>query len=210
MRVLISFLLILLDFFVTRLTNVIDYTNNQFFKWKCNACDNHYIRIALYDINHDRIIWIYDYDSIWGLVLFWFRTKPKLIPYDQYSMINPGGFIVVGSYIKNGKQHYGFWPASQSSVLISSDKFIYCVLENAYDLTREFDMMKDCILNNKELLTKHIVNMVSLFFDKGFCMHENEQLKIVMDDTFEELTFKANDVLFIHHERSCGPRDILE
>jgi hypothetical protein len=110
---------------------------------------------------------------------------------------SPNNKIFLGSFIHGGKQFYEFGTGPKKKM---QNTFVYCVLANVYDMTREFDKMKDSIATNKTMTARDIITMLSLFFQKQVVFAPNDKLKIMIDDSFNELSFKANDTLLLHHE----------
>jgi hypothetical protein len=78
-------------------------------------------------------------------------------------------------------------------------KFIYCIANEDVDLTHEFENFKLSILHNKTLTTQDIVLMIGRYHGKHVSDEQNIKLKLAMDDTFDELTFKGMDTLMLHN-----------
>ena len=173
-----------------------DYLNNQILLLKNSLIDGYFIQFAFYDKQIERMIWIYDYNNLFYLIILWMdihlsNVYKYLIPYGKMHLLSSNQ-VFVGSYMKDGKQQYEFGDFTESQ---GSAKFLYCVLDNAYDVTREFELFKSSILSNKSLTCKDVLNLLNLFFHRKYNVNDNSELKIVMDNTFTELTFKSKDML---------------
>lgn len=197
---IIRVLVLLMDLFVGTYLQLNDYYNNQILKLKNYLGDKHYIQFAFYDKYQERMIWIYNYNNILYLLTLWIdihlsNIYKYLMPYGTTYFLNIDQ-IVVGSYMSNGKQMYEF-----GEPIIKNKKhmkFIYCVVNNDYDVTREFELFKTSILLNKTLTCKDVLIIINSFFGKGYKVSEDVELKLVMDDTFSEITFKGKDLLILN------------
>jgi hypothetical protein len=196
---IISVIVLLMDLFVGSFLQLNEYINNQILKLKNYLGDKHYIQFAFYDIHQERMMWIYNYDNIFYLLMLWIdmylsNIYKYLIPYGKICYLNKDQ-IVVGSYMNNGKQLYEFGnPVPKQNPA----KFIYCIVNNDYDVTKEFELFKTSIFANKTLSCKDVLIIIQLFFDRNYKVLDNIELKLVMDDTFSEITFKGKDLLILN------------
>ena len=188
-----------MDFFISFTVKLDDYVQNQILRFKNLFFDGYYIKLGFYDKTTKRINWLYDYDNILYLLFESYVFKSVIIPYGKES-ITSHDHVLIGSYMKNGKQLYEFRELSSSDNELSDIKvnFLYCVLANYYDVTREFEHLKISIMNNKSLTCEDILLMVNMCFHKKLQVNNNVELKIAMDDSFDEITFKSNETLILH------------
>jgi hypothetical protein len=77
-----------------------------------------------------------------------------------------------------------------------NQKFIYAIVDESLDMTQEFEDFKDFILLNKKLSVYDIVFMISSFNKTN--LNKNFNLKIMLDNNYDELVFKAEDLLLIN------------
>jgi hypothetical protein len=78
--------------------------------------------------------------------------------------------------------------------------FIYCIVDDKYDLTHLFDQYKNSIMINKSITCEDMIAIfIMLSKRKEWIENANcEEIKMMMDDKFEELVFKAKDKLIIN------------
>jgi hypothetical protein len=77
-------------------------------------------------------------------------------------------------------------------------KFIYAIVDESLDMTQDFEDFKDFILLNKKLSVYDIVFIMSSFNKIKFNKNKNFNLKIMLDNNYDELVFKAEDLLLIN------------
>ena len=160
------------------------------------------LHLALY-YKHSYIT-IYNYDNIYILIYIWLFNL-----YKNYSMLCICNLddipldiddILMISYVKDNKINRKFINYELTQNLEnhkSQPKFIYAIVDETIDMTQDFENFKELILINKKLSVYDIIFMMSSFKNK-FIKNNNLKLKIMLDNNYDELVFKAEDLLLIN------------
>lgn len=204
---LVKFLILFIDFFVRYSLAIRDYIDNQFLRVKSLLCEGKYIQLAVYDVPTRKLLWLYNYDNIFYFIFIWLDSMifnmfvPNyLFPYGEIIRVLNDDSVLIGSYIKGGKQFYEFRSSlEEGDAPPVSTTFLYCVYANHYDLTNEFNLFKSSLMHNTTLKCKNVLDIICFFMRKRITVTDEDEFKIVLDDTFTELTFKTNDILFLNH-----------
>ena len=157
------------------------------------------LHIAIY--YNQSYITIYNYDSIYMLLYIWFFNL-----YKTYSMlylenlehidIGPDDLLLI-SYVKDNKINRKIITEElRHEIKAVEQKFIYAIVDESLDMTQDFEDFKDFILLNKKLSVYDIVFMMSSFNKKN--VNKDFKLKIMLDNNYDELVFKAEDLLLIN------------
>lgn len=161
--------------------------------------DNKVLHLGIYH-NHSYTT-IYNYDSIYMLLYIWFFNL-----YKTYSMlylenlehidIGPDDILLI-SYVKDNKINRKIiTEENKNEINAVTAKFIYAIVDESLDMTQDFEDFKDFILLNKKLSVYDIVFMMSSFNKKN--VNKDFKLKIMLNNNYDELVFKAEDLLLIN------------
>lgn len=105
--------------------------------------------------------------------------------------------ILIISYVKDNKINRKIINEDlNQEIKAVGQKFIYAIVDDHIDMTQDFEDFKDFILLNKKLSVYDIVFMISSFNKKN--VNNNFNLKIMLDNNYDELVFKAEDLLLIN------------
>lgn len=174
--------------------------------------DGYLISYAIYNPTCKTFTWIYNYDKpiiiIWLYIQYYFNIlNIKLIPLPLIFDDLIDNKYIIASYLLNKKQKYLMFDNSiaipgvlynKIQKINNKYKYIYCILDETYDLTREFEKFKQYILLNKFLTCHDIIKIITLFSCNIVDITKDSILKIMMDDNFNEQLYKDNDILVIH------------
>lgn len=157
------------------------------------------LHIAIY-YNHSYIT-IYNYDSIYMLMYIWFFNLYKAYTMLHISNLNeiplaPDDILLI-SYVKDNKINRKIITEENKNEIKAVEKFIYAIVDDHIDMTQDFEDFKDFILLNKNLSVYDIIFMMSSFKNKTN-LNNNLKLKIMLDNNYDELVFKAEDLLLIN------------
>lgn len=185
--------------------------NKRLLDLKCYLFDNRIITHGFYDKEEKCYMLIYDYDNLYTLMYLFlckyflnrceftmpvFGNTPRDLASDR--------FIFVGSYLKNKKQYYAILDEDNGKMFDPTKEvnigFVYCIVDEKYDLTHLFEKYKSSLILNQTILCEDILAILILLSKRKEWIEnaQLDQLKIMMDDKFEELVFKAKDKLIIN------------
>jgi len=189
--------------------NFYDFLSNLKNQFISKYFNDKILHLALY-YNHSYIT-IYNYDSIYMLLYIWLFNL-----YNKYSMmyVLDTSYIDLGpddlllfSYVKNNKINRKIITEElrhkserecEYEIKPQDPKFIYAIVDESLDMTQDFEDFKDFILLNKKLSVYDIVFIMSSFNKIKFNKNKNFNLKIMLDNNYDELVFKAEDLLLIN------------
>lgn len=216
-------LIISIDFFIKiykYICNILIFGINNIKHKICNGYlikhmkhslfNEYFIKYAIYNRKSKDFTLVYDYDKFY--IIIWLYIKKLLnirIRFNKLISINlqenkeNSDYIIIGSYFLNKKQECTMFYKNKNIISIkdrnkNKNKFIYCVLDEKYNLTVEFEKFSDFILLNKDLTCYDIVKMIQLFY-YNLCTINNSILKIMIDDYIEK-SYKEKDILLIYNE----------
>jgi hypothetical protein len=197
-----KYIFMLFDYLIRSWAFSTSFVNQKVFNFKSNVFKGYYIKYGVFDKESKRFFWIYDYDSLLWTFLVWLENglseKHSLIPI-SYAKITNDQYVCIGSYIEDDKQVCEFHDVEMQYQHKLETKFIYCVVDDSIDMTHEFQHFRESIVKNTTLSCKDILILLCYFYSKNYTCKEDFNLKLIMDDTFHELSFKANDKLIIHN-----------
>jgi len=197
------YFLAVFDFFVLKLESAKEYCDETLLKVQSLALDGCFISYSIYDKKTQRYHRLYDYDGYSGCLVFLFRFLLKSLYIVPIHTDGTGTSCVdVGSYIKDNEKFYIINDLPVENIVLPF-KCVYCLLNNTLDLTHEFNVFLNSIFENNRLLTCNDLAIILTSFFKKHCEKEEDDysMKIMFDDTFEELLFKGNDIVNIHNGR---------
>jgi hypothetical protein len=177
--------------------NIIYYTYS--YNLKCKYFNNKFINISLYDYHNKKYITLYNYDKPFKL-LYAIIFNHQLIDIN-YNNIFTNDFIYVYTYIKNYKIYKVLSKTFIKSEILdkyndlSINNFIYCILDDKYDVTHYFNDFKSSALLNNEILTEDFIYVLSKYYNEN--KFKYSQLKIMMDYDYNEYIYKEKDILNI-------------
>jgi hypothetical protein len=177
--------------------NIVYYTYS--YNLKCKYFNNKFINISLYDYHNKKYITLYNYDNPFKL-LYAIIFNHQLIDI-YYNNIFTNDFIYVYTYIKNYKIYKVISKTFIKSEILdkyndlSSNNFIYCILDDKYDVTHYFNDFKSSALLNNEILTEDFIYVLSKYYNEN--KFKYSQLKIMMDYDYNEYIYKEKDILNI-------------
>lgn len=178
------------------------YYKNQFISKYYN---NKILHLAIYNNISNSYISIYNYDNICMLLYIWFFNL-----YKKYNMLYIENIyhitldlgkndMMIISYVKDNNIHKMImnYELRNQEIDTVQPKFIYAILDETTDMTQDFEDFKDFILHNKTCYVDDIIFMISSFKNKNKTK-EFKILKIMLDNNYDELVFKAEDILLIN------------
>lgn len=184
--------------------NFCEYVNNQIHDFKCKHFENKVLHLAIYNKKYNRFVEIYNRDNIFILFFYWIFGLSQHRLQDVRGLDFSIDEVMICSFVK---EHQLFKIVTDKSVdfkVMSNlkrkphdTKFIYCILDGTHDITHYFEDFIVSILMNKTLTCKCYVNALSHFYKKDIWMTPESELKLMLDNTYEEKVFKENDPLII-------------
>lgn len=187
------------------------FYNKNVMKLKCNLFNNKIITHGFYDKSEKCYMVIYDYDNIFTLLYLYFykllfNKSVSALPVfkDTPKDLASERFIFVGSFIKNNQQYYAIIDDISGKEYnienVFKQTFIYCTVDDKYDLTHLFEQYKSSILINQTIICEDMLAILIMLSKRKDWINnaQLEELKLMMDDNFDELVFKAKDKLIIN------------
>jgi hypothetical protein len=211
---ILSFCLVFLNFLHQTVTS----TRNSLEKMVNNCLHKKVVYYALYSKHDNHYACLYDCRSFWDRLWLVFQRLLISLKLDEDTVFSyddvddnfecmSSHFIDVAIivYIEDGvlKEKMFMQNTTKKSIVPTNNnfKYIYCVVEDdqerTLDLTSSFNVFKQNINQNKILLCKDFVKLFVCYKNYTFNVDRMICLKMMPDDTFDEVVFKDNDV--IHH-----------
>lgn len=190
-----TYIFILIEFFMNVYETSKHFAIHQQYKLKSYVFNGYFIRYDCYDKHKKEYYKFYNYDSFLGTLIYIFlkfilRRSIFILPIETYS--NSNSIIQIGTYYHENKKHYLLGNLCNKP----KSNIIYCTLDNKYDLTHELNHLKNDIFLY-ELTAKDLLYILSYFFKKNYPISNDSEIKMMFDDTFNELIYKGNQILFI-------------
>ena len=203
---IIQFLYIINEYMIYPYLLCMDNLHKYVLKLKTKMVGHNFLQYALYNKETKQFIWIYNYDSFLSLCFLLLKYMCKvpvlLIPIDS-EPVTQHSYVIVTSYINNGVIQYQFTDVSSQNMPINTDhtsKFVYCVIDDDYDVTHAFDLFHDSISKSSALTCQDIINIIFMFlYHKRYSITSHSVVKVMLDDKFVELTFKGNERLILYN-----------
>ena len=193
------------DVFSTKIKNVVDGFVNQ-------RLEGRVLYYALYSKSDNYYALLYDYTSTWRklqLVIMHIVDKSYLenknifhfndVSENISHLTNYSIDCAVVTYMENTQEHHRLM-TSNNEIEDINISFVYAmVYENdtvdslLYDMTKDFNTYKNDIFQIKTLNIENIVTILMLKKQMNLPNFNDLTLKCMMDDSLNELVFKAND-----------------
>lgn len=192
-----SFSLYIADIIINFLSQI-QYLYDNFYKnLKYKAFSEKLFYYAIYDINTKRYTLIHNYDNFLSTLYFYFMNYIFKIDYigisydDLDLILHSDNTVIIASYITNNKEYHDIldFDIYKAPKKITHNKIIYAYAETINykdDLTHEYELFKNSILKIK-LSAQDIYNIIMNYKNKK--TEEITNIKIMIDDTFEEKTY---------------------
>ncbi len=206
-----EYFLFLIQFFQMLWVRSSVFYDKRVMDMKCYLFNNKIITHGFYDKQEKCYMLIYDYDNV--LTLFYLFLMKVILNRCEFVMpvfkntprdLASDRFIFVGSFLKNGKQYYAILD-DMNGKLYEPDKvitksFIYCIVDDKYDVTHLCEKYKTSILLNQTIICEDLLAILIMLSKKKEWIDNArlEEVKLMLDDKFEELVFKAKDNLIIN------------
>jgi hypothetical protein len=176
--------------------------------------DGYLISYGSYNINEKRYVSIYNYDNTLMIIYLYILYIFGCNIHENYNLVNFRKYvstdkhnIYICSVLYGNEQYYIIIDKNTHLNLPSlnninnenkyNKKFLYVVFDDNNDLTHEFEKFKHFILENKYLETYDIIKMLQMFFYNKDTVNNDSILKLMMDDSFDEKTYKGKELLII-------------
>lgn len=206
-----NFLFYVIQFFQLMWVSTNSFYNKRLLNLKCELFNNKIITHGFYDKEEKCYMVIYDYDNLMTLLYLYFY---KLLFNRGVSALPVFGntprdlasdrFIFVGSFIKNNVQYNAIIDGESGKLYnpteIYKKNFIYCIIDDKYDITHLCEHYRNSLMVNQSITSEDMMAIL-IMLSKRKDWIENAELtefKLMMDDNFEELVFKAKDKLIIN------------
>lgn len=193
------------DVFSTKIKNVVDGFVNQ-------RLEGRVLYYALYSKSDNYYALLYDYTSTWRklkLVIMHIVDKSYLenknifhfndVSENISHLTNYSIDCAVVTYMENTQEHHRLM-TSNNEIEDINISFVYAmVYENdtvdslLYDMTKDFNTYKNDIFQIKTLNIENIVTILMMKKQMNLPNFNDLSLKCMMDDSLNELVFKAND-----------------
>lgn len=213
------FFIDIIDFFMNIWICMYKLFKNRIVSMKYELFDGYLISYASYNINDKKFISIYNYDNTWNIIYLYFLYIFGYNVHEIYNLVYHKTYISIDkntlyicSVLYDTEQYYFIIDKNTQLRLPSLDNiniddinnkntnnknFLYVVFDDNNDLTHEFTKFKHFILENKYLETYDIIKMLQMFFYNKETVNNDSTLKLMMDDSFEEKTYKGKEILII-------------
>lgn len=198
-----EYVFIVFDFFFRFFYYIIDHIKTWIDKQKQTFFEGYYVSFGVYDKQNENYVHVYNYDPIYKFILILmesiFIEKKELLLPIKFDCIIGDTFAGIGSYYNEDKMCYIIRTHTQDEYINVKYRFVYCVVDDECDLTHEFEKFKHSLATNNTLTCKECIHMCLSFANKTCNCTDESVLKLVKDDTFDEIAFKGKDVLKIHN-----------
>ena len=206
-----NFVFYVIQFFQFVWFSMNSFYNKRLLELKYKLFNNKIITHGFYDKEEKCYMVIYDYDNLFTLLYLYFykllckKTASALPVFNNTPRdLASDRFIFVGSFIKNNVQYFTIIDGDSGKLYNPNENFtqtfIYCIIDDKYDLTHLFEQYKNSIMINSTIICEDIIAILIMLSKRKKWIENTklEELKMMMDDTFEELVFKAKDKLIIN------------
>ena len=208
------FFIDIIDFFMNIWIYVYKLYKNSIISMKHELFDGYLISCGSYNVNEKRYVSIYNYDNTLMIIYLYILYIFGCNIHENYNLINFRKYvsndkhnIYICSVLYGNEQYYIIIDQNTHLNLPSlnninnenksTKKFLYVVFDDNNDLTHEFEKFKHFILENKYLETYDIIKMLQMFFYNKVTVNNDTILKLMMDDSFDEKTYKGKELLII-------------
>ena len=173
------------------------WIQQKYIDHKIKHYDNKVLQVVGLNRRTRELKTIYNYDSIFYMVLFQFLDKNSyLVNHDELVFQYPEELYAY-TYIKDGKiNHIITDTRIESTSQVSMFPPLYCFIENN-DGTSQYDfhsLIKDFVINNK-IKTGDLMSLLYYFYNGRRINSKYTTLKIMRnDDNYKELTFDYDSI----------------
>ncbi len=177
------------------------YLHHRFLMVQQAFFEDYFMTFGVYDRVNEEFVVLYKYDTpmrfLHVVLKSLFVPKRELLlstaDVDAYVQ-DTEKYIKIGSYFDGNGLHYML---NQHKRCNPRSKFVYCILNDAIDLTHEFESFKEPLLLNTTLTVEDIVLLLLHYVGRSSLLEKEDvsNLKLMQDDTFEEKSFKGMDLL---------------
>jgi hypothetical protein len=205
---LLYYILNVYDFIYQFFDQVSTGFNRHVFKMQEYMFDGFYIKYSIYDTKNKKMHDMYNYESLLKFMLFCIRFILGFTSYVvpiQDEELPFGKYIHVGTYINNGAKHHTIGlVTSDEEIQDPQVSCVFCLLNDEHDLTHEFNKFKHSIYSNKDLTWDDLITILTYYFDKPYrsSIQPDCDVKVMFDDTYDELVFKGNTLVNLHNGES--------
>jgi hypothetical protein len=210
-------------YLITLLLALINFCDNTYQKVKVNAnnfvnknLDGYVIYYALYSTEDKHCAVLYDYRGFWQrvyLILYMFKLRVlcnlelvytgRIFKYENVieNVDNLSSFFVdcaIVSYVQNQSIHNELLTSENLSLTSDTPKFVFAVVNDGfedYDFTEIFNQYRKCILTCTKMTCLDIIIVLCKVCQNDRIDLSNFTLKCMLDNTFDEIVFKDNDII---------------
>lgn len=194
-------IMMIYEFFVDVHKTCLDswtFLQDQFFR-------GYYVTLGVYNKDSQRFIKIYDHRSflstLYVIMKSCFVEKERfLIPLDFSVSLKGHNWIVVSAFF-NGSMELQYnitYPLHNLQEQVDFS-IVYCTVNEVICLTHELESFKHCFVDNEELCTQDVVNILCSVHGRKNILLGDGGLKVVKDDTFDEIIFKGDHVFKLYN-----------
>lgn len=193
---LIIYLLSLINYYFKFLNIIETNINNLRKKWTISVYNNYCYYIGVDTDNHYNII--YNYDNIYALLYFTLFPDNKEIFLVEVSDIcsNNDEIYIIKYVLNNDIKNDIIFKNNEKISDENIDNILYVVVNNQYDITKNFKKFYKLIKNYKTDV-KRLINIIKNYSNINYSLNDKDNFINIMFDDFNEKLFKENEYIVI-------------
>ncbi len=178
------------------------HLRNEYFKYINTMVNDCYFKLAYYDRDTNKLNFIYNYDSLWGILYcIMMRGNIFLLKRDFFSTSNicnkNGRYVFLGSYFKDNVVTHTLLNCNMSQ---HKDDIIYCIVnekdDNKFcDATSFLTKILSKINNELKLTYAEIYHCIHSYMEKANFRFSEDINVYILNADFTESVYKGNDIV---------------